>query len=97
MGVILSFPPGKRVIDVRREIRSRVERGDFKSFVYIVPTRRKIRELQREFLSYAPGNVAPEFNFFIYQSDVFKFYPIFPFLNFVNLFQQILWINPILF
>jgi ATP-dependent helicase/nuclease subunit B len=74
MGVILSFPPGKRVIDVRREIRSRVERGDFKSFVYIVPTRRKIRELQREFLSYAPGNVAPEFNFFTLELFARKLY-----------------------
>ena len=74
MGVILSFPPGRRVIDVRREIRSRVERGDFKSFVYIVPTRRKIRELQREFLSYAPGNVAPEFNFFTLELFARKLY-----------------------
>jgi len=51
-----------------------VERGDFKSFVYIVPTRRKIRELQREFLSYAPGNVAPEFNFFTLELFARKLY-----------------------
>ncbi|CUU08423.1 ATP-dependent helicase/nuclease subunit B [Candidatus Thermokryptus mobilis] len=74
MGVILSFPAGRKVFDVREEIKSRIERGEFKSFIYIVPTRRKIRELQREFLSYAPGNIAPELNLFTLELFARKLY-----------------------
>ncbi|MCX7763117.1 MAG: exodeoxyribonuclease V subunit gamma [Candidatus Kryptonium sp.] len=69
MGVILRFPPEKRTTEIekdliRREIKSRIENGNFDSFIYIVPTRRKIRELRRELLEFSNNNALPELNLF---------------------------------
>ncbi|MFN3135851.1 MAG: hypothetical protein ACK44H_09825, partial [Candidatus Kryptonium sp.] len=64
MSVILSFPPGKRVADIKREIESRIKAGEFDTFIYIVPTRRKIRELRRELLEFSDSGVMPEINLF---------------------------------
>jgi ATP-dependent helicase/nuclease subunit B len=40
-----------------------LRRGDG-SFLYVAPTRRKLRDLQREFLSRVPGGIAPAFHLF---------------------------------
>jgi len=64
MSVVLSFPPEKRIIDIRKEIENRIKAGKFDSFIYIVPTRRKIRELRRELLEFSRNEVAPDLNLF---------------------------------
>ncbi|CUS89778.1 hypothetical protein JGI16_11591, partial [Candidatus Kryptonium thompsonii] len=64
MSVILSFPPGTRVADIKKEIERRIRAGKFDTFVYIVPTRRKIRELRRELLEFSNNGVMPEINLF---------------------------------
>lgn len=64
MSVILSFPPNKKRLDVKKEIENRIKLGKFNSFIYIVPTRRKVRELRRAFLDLAPTGVTPELNIF---------------------------------
>lgn len=60
----MSFPPGTRVADIKKEIERRIRAGKFDTFVYIVPTRRKIRELRRELLEFSNNGVMPEINLF---------------------------------
>ncbi len=64
MGIILSFPPGKRAPDIKGEIERRIRAGEFDTFIYIVPTRRKIRELRRGLLEFTNNGVMPEINIF---------------------------------
>ncbi len=64
MSVILNFPSDKKLINARREIELRIKTGKFDTFIYIVPTRRKLRELRREFPTFADGEVMPELNLF---------------------------------
>ncbi len=64
MSVILSFPPDRKRPDVKEEIEDRVRSGKFNSFIYVVPTRRKVRELRRAFFDFAPMGAMPELNIF---------------------------------
>lgn len=74
MSVILNFPPDKRIIDIRKEIDNRIKTSKFDSFIYIVPTKRKIRELKRNFIELANKNVLPELNLFTLELFAKKLY-----------------------
>jgi ATP-dependent helicase/nuclease subunit B len=49
---------------LRSIVRQKLEGGDPASFVVIVPTNRKVRELQRSLLKLAPGGTSPSFQLF---------------------------------
>jgi ATP-dependent helicase/nuclease subunit B len=74
MGLILTYPKRFRVTEPRDEIIKRISSGRYESFIYVVPTRRKIRELRRELLSYARDETAPEFNLFTLDLLAHKLY-----------------------
>lgn len=46
------------------EINHRISQEDFLSFIYVVPTRRKVRYLIRELIGLAPGKAIPKLNLF---------------------------------
>ncbi|MGB9665669.1 MAG: hypothetical protein ACPL25_12240, partial [Ignavibacteria bacterium] len=46
------------------EINSRLKRQDFFSFIYVVPTRRKVRYLIRELTELSPNKATPRLNIF---------------------------------
>lgn len=52
------------VPDIQAEIKLRITLNQANTFIFIVPTRRKVRELQREFLKLAPNSTASAFNIF---------------------------------
>jgi ATP-dependent helicase/nuclease subunit B len=54
--------------DIDAEIRRRLRSGESATFCYVVPTRRKIRELQRALLAEVPGNVAPSFGLYTFET-----------------------------
>lgn len=64
MPVILKKNQHGPVTDVGAEIRKRLDQGEGGSFVYVVPTKRKLRDVQREFLREVPGGVAESFRLF---------------------------------
>lgn len=51
-------------IDPFEEIKQRISREDFKSFIYVVPTRRKVRYLIRDLLDLAPNKATPRLYIF---------------------------------
>lgn len=51
-------------IDPFEEIKKRISREDFKSFIYVVPTRRKVRYLIRDLLDLAPNKATPRLYIF---------------------------------
>ncbi len=53
---------------VEEEIHRRLKAGEVESFLYVVPTKRKMRDLQREFLRHVPGHVAPAFHLFTFET-----------------------------
>ena len=61
MPVILKKNCHAQFEDIDTEVRRRLQKGETHSFIYIAPTKRKVRELQREFLSLTPGLAAPAF------------------------------------
>jgi ATP-dependent helicase/nuclease subunit B len=63
MAVILykNRPP---LSDIESDISRRLSENKSESFLYIVPTRRKVRELQREFLKSNSSAASPAFNTF---------------------------------
>ncbi len=74
MSIILNFPADKRVIDIRQEIESRIKSGKIDSFIYIVPTKRKIRELKRRFIELSKANAISELNLFTLELFAKKLY-----------------------
>lgn len=46
------------------EIHQRISNKDFFSFIYVVPTRRKVRYLTRELIEFAPEKAIPQLNLF---------------------------------
>ncbi len=50
--------------DLEQEIVKRIELKKFNSFIYIVPTRRKVRFLTRELLELTPNKTIPQLNIF---------------------------------
>jgi len=54
--------------DIDAEIRRRLQGRESATFIYIVPTKRKIRELQRSFLAEVPGSVAPSFGLYTFET-----------------------------
>lgn len=47
-----------------KEIYQRISNKDFFSFIYVVPTRRKVRYLTRELIEFAPEKAIPQLNLF---------------------------------
>ena len=64
MPVLLTKNYFSPVTDVEEEIRRRLLLRDTASFLSIVPTKRKVRELQRDFLGRVPDGVASSFSLF---------------------------------
>ncbi|MBI1807727.1 MAG: exodeoxyribonuclease V subunit gamma [Ignavibacteria bacterium] len=64
MPVILSKNYELSVSNVDGEVYDRLRAGNTDSFIYIAPTKRKLRSLQREFLRHVPGCVAPAFHLY---------------------------------
>ena len=64
MPVLLTKQFSSTIADVESEIYQRLLHGDVHSFLCIVPTKRKVRELQREFLNSVPRGFAPAFSLF---------------------------------
>ncbi|MCX8057600.1 MAG: exodeoxyribonuclease V subunit gamma [Ignavibacteria bacterium] len=46
------------------EVQRRIREGKFSSFIYVVPTRRKVRYLIRELIELAPNKATPKLNLF---------------------------------
>ena len=61
-------------ISVQREIRERLQHNDCDSFIYVVPTKRKVRDLQREFLLHVPAKTAPSFYLFTLETLAARLY-----------------------
>ena len=59
MPVILKKNYKELIEDIDAEVHRRLRRGETNSFIYIAPTKRKIRDLQREFLRLTPHGVSP--------------------------------------
>jgi ATP-dependent helicase/DNAse subunit B len=59
------------------EIHERLANNQSNSFIYIVPTRRKVRELQREFIKIIPGATSPAFNLFTLETFAIKLHQIY--------------------
>ncbi len=64
MSILLkkNFPAS--IVRVEGEIHERLKNRDQDSFIYIVPTKRKLRDLQRAFLRVVPEGTAPAFPLF---------------------------------
>jgi hypothetical protein len=59
------------------EIYERLVNNQSDSFIYIVPTRRKVRELQRELLQITPEETSPAFNLFTLETFAIKLHQIY--------------------
>lgn len=68
MPVLLKKNYSLSTANVEEEIARRLRHGETASFLYIVPTKRKVRDLQREFLSSVPGRVASTFHLFTFET-----------------------------
>jgi ATP-dependent helicase/nuclease subunit B len=64
MPVILKKNHPGAVSDIQAEIRKRLARGAGASFLHVVPTKRKLRDAQRELLREVPGGAALSFHLF---------------------------------
>src|SRR6266581_4588149 len=64
MPVILKKKFQHAVTNVDAEISDRLRCGEVRSFIYVVPTKRRLRDVQREFLREVPAGVAPSFFLF---------------------------------
>lgn len=76
MPVIL-YKNSSLVSDIQAEIKQRISKGEDDTFVLIVPTRRKVRELQREFLKPAPNHTASAFNIFTLENFATELHSLF--------------------
>lgn len=65
------------ISDIQAEIKQRIRLNKADTFIFIVPTRRKVRELQREFLKLAPNSTASAFNIFTLETFAAELYNIF--------------------
>ncbi len=74
MPVLLRKNSSCRPRDISEEIRRRLQRGETSSFIYVVPTKRKVRDLQREFLRVVPGGIAPAFHLFTFETLAAELY-----------------------
>lgn len=68
MAVVLTRNLTGSAADPAAEIASRLASGRGDSFFYVAPTRRKVRELQREFLSRCPSAASGPFHLFTLES-----------------------------
>ncbi len=59
MAILLKKNVTIPVTDAEEFIRERLKKGDTTSFLFIVPTKRKLRDLQREFLTAVPSGTTP--------------------------------------
>jgi ATP-dependent helicase/nuclease subunit B len=76
MPVLLRKQYDTPVISIEDEIHRRLQRGETDSFIYVVPTKRKLRDLQRDFLKEVPGGIAPAFFLFTLETLASRLYSI---------------------
>mgnify|MGYP000380341207 CR=1 FL=1 len=76
MPVILTKKYQNQIENISEEVVARLANNDYKSFIYIAPTKRKIRQLQREFLNTVPSRIAPAFNLFTLETLAAQVYQI---------------------
>ena len=76
MPIILTKKYQNRIENISEEVVTRLAKNDYKSFIYIAPTKRKIRHLQREFLNTVPSRIAPAFNLFTLETLAAQVYQI---------------------
>lgn len=74
MPVLLTKNYTGSALDFETEIHDRVRRGEAGSFFYVVPTKRKVRELQRELLHLRPNKVNPAFHLFTLETLAFQLF-----------------------
>ena len=74
MSVLLKKNFRGSVAGVSGEIRRRLGCHEKDSFLYIVPTKRKLRELQREFLQVIPYRTAPLFQLYTLETLASRFH-----------------------
>lgn len=65
------------ISDIQAEIKQRIKLNKADTFIFIVPTRRKVRELQREFLKLAHNSTASAFNIFTLETFAAELHNIF--------------------
>ncbi|MFH2004451.1 MAG: PD-(D/E)XK nuclease family protein [Bacteroidota bacterium] len=65
------------VTDLQSEIHKRIANNHNDTFIYIVPTRRKVRELQRELLKIPANRTAPAFELFTLETFATELYSLF--------------------
>ncbi|MBS4029713.1 MAG: exodeoxyribonuclease V subunit gamma [Ignavibacteriales bacterium] len=68
MSVLLTKNCDRIVQNVEDEIHQRISEQRFDTFFYVVPTKRKVRQLQRDLLQFVPNKVAPAFPLFTLNS-----------------------------
>jgi len=76
MSIILTRGRPTEIWDFESEIRKRLSERKVGSFIYVVPTRRKIRQLQREFLKVVPSDTAPAFHLYTLDMLASKLYAV---------------------
>lgn len=75
--------------NVYNEVYKIIKNQEYDSFILIVPTRRKVRELQRELLKISSNTTSPAFNLFTLETFAIKLYEIFfPPLKYLNATTQ---------
>lgn len=77
MPVLLAKKYSKPIRSVEEEIHRRLQLGEADTFVYVVPTKRKLRDLQRELLHIVPAKTSPAFHLFTLETLAAKLYSIF--------------------
>lgn len=75
MSVLLAKKYSNPTHDIDGEIRQRLPQGKSDTFIYVVPTKRKVRELQRELLHLLPTKTNPAFHLFTLETLALRLYP----------------------
>ncbi len=77
MPVLLAKKYSKPIQSVEEEIRRRLQAEEADTFIYVVPTKRKLRELQRELLHVVPAKTSLAFHLFTLETLAMKLYSTF--------------------
>lgn len=74
MPVLLTKKYPKSIQNIDTEIRERLQRNEADTFISVVPTKRKLRELQRELLHIVPVETSPAFHLFTLETLAARLY-----------------------
>src|SRR5713101_613369 len=76
MPVLLTKKYSNPIRTIDEEIHRRLQRGETETFLYVVPTKRKLRELQRELLHIVPIRTSPGIHLFTLETLATRLYAI---------------------